>query len=173
MKKTLSYIYAFIGFGALLLIDQLTKYFAKTNLSDGKVVPLIKNVLRFSYVQNTGAAFGMMSGKQVLFIILTFICLFAITFVYVKTPSERRYILLKVTLVVLASGAAGNLIDRLKQGYVDDFIDFYLINFPVFNVADIYVCVSMALLIILIIFVYKEKDLEFLKFKKKDAADDK
>ena len=70
---------------------------------------------------------------------------------------------LLITCTLLVSGAAGNFIDRVRFGYVRDFIYFKLINFPVFNVADCYVTVSVVLLIILILFVYKEDDFEFFK----------
>lgn len=90
-----------------------------------------------------------------------------IIYIYFKIPSDKKYRLLKVILVTLSAGAVGNLIDRIKNGYVDDFIDFYLINFPVFNFADICVCLSMIGLVISIFFVYKDKDMEFLKIRKK------
>ena len=78
-----------------------------------------------------------------------------------------RLPIMLITCTLLVSGAAGNFIDRVRFGYVRDFIYFKLINFPVFNVADCYVTVSVVLLIILILFVYKEDDFNFLKISKK------
>ena len=77
------------------------------------------------------------------------------------------YSKLHISLILIAAGAIGNLIDRVRLGYVVDFFYFSLINFPVFNVADIYVTVSSFYLVILLLFVYKESDLEFLAFKTK------
>ena len=74
--------------------------------------------------------------------------------------------MLTMCIVTLISGAIGNMIDRFKYGYVIDFLDFKLINFPVFNVADIYVTVSMFFVLILMIFVYKEEDIDYIIGKK-------
>ena len=81
------------------------------------------------------------------------------------------YIKLHVALVFITSGAIGNLIDRVRLDYVVDFIYFSLINFPIFNVADIYVTLSTIYLVILLLFVYKESDLEFLSFRTKKFRD--
>lgn len=90
-----------------------------------------------------------------------------IIYIYFKIPSDKKYRLLKVILVTLSAGAVGNLIDRIKNGYVDDFIDFYLINFPVFNFADICVCLSMIGLVISIFLFTKIKIWNFLKLGKR------
>lgn len=169
MKKTLSYIYAVLAFGALTAFDQFTKYLARTKLADGKTFSLIKNALQFNYVRNEGAAWGIMSGKQTFFIILTILMLVLLLVIYIRIPYDGKYIALRITMVTLAAGALGNLIDRMSKGYVDDFIDFYLINFPVFNFADICVCLSMISLVILIAFIYKDNDFNFLKFKSKES----
>ena len=82
-----------------------------------------------------------------------------------ERPSDRKYNKLHVFLTFIASGAIGNMIDRLRLDYVVDFISFVLIHFPIFNVADIYVTVATAFLVILILFFYREEDLRFLSFK--------
>ena len=169
MKKILSYTYAILALGALIAFDQFTKYLARTKLSGGKTFSIIKNALQFNYVRNEGAAWGIMSGKQTFFIILTLLMLILLLVIYIRIPSEKKYIAFKITVVTLAAGAVGNLIARMSKGYVDDFIDFYLINFPVFNFADICVCISMFSLIILIAFIYKDNDFYFLKFKSKES----
>ncbi len=168
MKKKSARIMGIIIFVILVIGDQLTKYFAKTCLTNGRTFDIIKKVLRFNYVKNTGAAWGIMSGKQWFFIILTSVMLAAVIYVYVRTPYEKKYRPLLIILPVLAAGAVGNLVDRIRNGYVDDFIDFYLINFPVFNVADICVCISMITLVLLIIFKYKDNDFDYLKIKKQN-----
>ncbi len=88
-----------------------------------------------------------------------------IAYVLIKTPYQKKYIKLHITLVFIASGAIGNLIDRIRYDYVVDFLYFSLINFPIFNVADIYVTLSSIMLASLLLFVYKESDLDFLFWK--------
>ena len=113
------------------------------------------------------AAWGMLSGRINLFLVFTVIVMLIVTYVIINLPVTRKYMPLLITCTLLVSGAVGNFIDRVRFGYVRDFIYFKLINFPVFNVADCYVTVSVALLIILILFVYKEDDFGFLKLSKK------
>jgi signal peptidase II len=86
-------------------------------------------------------------------------------------PYHKIYIKLHVALVFIAGGAIGNLIDRLRLNYVVDFFYFKIINFPVFNVADIYVTCAAAALVIMLMFVYNESDLEFLSFRTKKFRD--
>ena len=82
-----------------------------------------------------------------------------------KLPRHPKFAFLHVAIAVIIAGGAGNMIDRIRFDYVVDFIYFKLINFPIFNVADIYVVVATIGLMILMLFVYKEQDLEFLSFK--------
>ena len=77
----------------------------------------------------------------------------------------------KILLAVLIAGALGNIIDRVRFDYVVDFISFVLIHYPIFNVADCYVVVSAIVLFCLFLFVYKEEDLEFLSFKRRNSAE--
>ena len=101
------------------------------------------------------------------FLVLTVIMICLITYVVLKMPLIRKYIPVYITCILLAAGAIGNFIDRVRFGYVRDFIYFKIINFPVFNVADCYVTVSVIIFIILILFVYKnEDDFAFLSLKK-------
>ena len=95
--------------------------------------------------------------------ILSVLIVGVITYVIIKMPRTRHMLPFFAVLTVLASGALGNFIDRLTLGYVRDFIYFKLINFPVFNVADIYVTVSVVCFTVLILFYYKEDDFSFLK----------
>ena len=128
---------------------------------------IIGDAFVFSYLRNSGAAWGMLSGKINLFLVFTVIVMLIVTYVIINLPATRKYMPILITCTLLVSGAAGNFIDRVRFGYVRDFIYFKLINFPVFNVADCYVTVSVVLLIILILFVYKEDDFGFLKLSKK------
>ena len=89
-----------------------------------------------------------------------------IGYVLIKLPRNRHFVFLEALLVLIASGAVGNMIDRVQFNYVVDFFYFKLIDFPIFNVADIYVSVSCVLLAILVIFFYKDEDFDFLGKKK-------
>ena len=104
-----------------------------------------------------------------IFLFITCIVVGAIVYIIIKMPCKKHYLPAYISMILLAAGGIGNFIDRLVLGYVRDFLYFKLINFPVFNVADSYVTVGIIMLIILILFVYDEKDFEFLPFiKEKD-----
>ncbi len=162
-KRLITYIISIPVFLILIALDQITKMLAVEHLKGQPPVDIIKDVLQLTYVQNTGAAWGLMDGWKVFFIIITSIMLIAIIFIYVITPMDKKYNIMRALLVILASGAVGNLIDRIVNGYVHDFIYFKIIDFPVFNVADICVTVSMFTLMILVIFKYKDDDFKFIK----------
>ena len=95
--------------------------------------------------------------------------LFLIAFFYIRMPEGKRFFLMRTVAVLLAAGAVGNLIDRMRYSYVVDFLYFKLIDFPVFNVADCYVTVGAVLLAVLILFVYKEEELGFLSLKRQEG----
>lgn len=144
-------------------IDQGTKYLAEHFLKSVWCKPLIPGVLELQYLQNRGAAFGMMKNFRCLFVFFAFavvaLCILAVRLVPGGTSAGgRHFSYLRVCLSVLGAGAAGNLIDRLVHGYVTDFIYIKIINFPVFNFADICVSVSVFVLVLLILFYYKEED---------------
>lgn len=169
-KKFKIYIIPIIAIALLTAFDQLTKFMVVSKFELYESIPVIQNVFNFTYIQNKGVAWGMFQGKRVIFLIITFFVLVNLFFIYNNISDNPKYKFLRVLLVVLTSGAIGNMIDRIKQGYVVDFLDFELINFPVFNVADIYVTVSMAFLLFLVIFKFKNDDFEeIITFKKKKA----
>ena len=149
----------------LIIIDQITKLFAVVKLKNQNPFVLWKGVFELQYLENRGAAFGMLQGKKVFFVLVSVVVLAVIAYVLIKTPYQKKYIKLHITLVFIASGAIGNLIDRIRYDYVVDFLYFSLINFPIFNVADIYVTLSSIMLASLLLFVYKESDLDFLFWK--------
>ena len=157
----------FLGLAALVLADQFTKYIAVIHLKDQPAIPIIDNVLELNYLENRGAAFGMLQNQKIFFVFVAILILIVIGYVLIKAPEKKKYTILHVLLVMIASGALGNMIDRLRFEYVVDFISFVLINFPIFNVADIYVTVATVALVILLLFVYKEDDLNFISFKQK------
>ncbi|MBP3476529.1 MAG: signal peptidase II [Lachnospiraceae bacterium] len=167
LKKKLFLFLDLLGIIALILLDQYTKYLAVIHLKDKAAFNIINGVLELNYLENTGAAFGMLQNQKAFFIFVAIVILSVIAYVLFKTPDDRKYTILHVLLSLIAAGAIGNMIDRIRYDYVVDFIYFVLINFPIFNVADIYVSISTAVLIFLLLFYYKEKDLNFISFKQK------
>ena len=135
--------------GGLIAADLLTKL-AASKLGSREVV-LIPGVLSLSYIENHGAAFGIMQGRQWLLIVISAVIIAAAVVFYIRRIRDIQYRYLRVLIVFLVAGALGNMIDRIMLGYVRDFIYFKLIDFPVFNVADIYVTVSAVLILIWII----------------------
>lgn len=166
-KRVFSLLFYIIGIAVLTELDQITKVLVESKLMGKPDFKVIGDAFVFSYLRNEGAAWGMLSGKINLFLVFTVIVVLLVTYVIINLPVTKKYVPLLITCTLLVSGAAGNFIDRVRFGYVRDFIYFKLINFPVFNVADCYVTVSVVLLIILILFVYKEDDFNFLKISKK------
>lgn len=111
----------------------------------------------------------MFGGGRIFFLVLTVIIMAVLVYITYKLPTTKKYMLMRITIILLGSGAVGNFIDRLFLGYVRDFIYFRLINFPVFNVADCYVTIGLALFIIMVLFIYKDEDFNFLKHDRKGS----
>ena len=119
-------------------------------------------MFELSYLENHGAAFGILQGQKTFFVTMTVIVLIILIFLYIRIPDTKRYTYMRLILILLISGAIGNFIDRCLHNYVIDFFYLKLIDFPVFNVADIYVTTAAVLLILLFIFYYKEEDIDLL-----------
>lgn len=156
------YIIPILCIGLLVALDQITKFIVRTSFALYESHPLIKNVFHLTYIQNTGIAWGMFKNGRTIFLILTVLVLLVCACFYAKIPQNKRFTSIRVCLVFLVSGAIGNMIDRISLRYVVDFFDFRLINFPIFNVADIYVTVSMIVLILLCAFYYHEHEIDAL-----------
>lgn len=142
----------------LLGLDQITKRLAVTHLKGQAAYPLIKGVFELQYLENRGAAFGLMQNQRWLLLGFTVLILGILMFFYRKLPFSKRYLPLRLMGILIGAGALGNMIDRIAQGYVVDFFYFSLIDFPIFNVADCYVVVSVIVAFFLIIFYYDEED---------------
>ena len=170
VKAVRALIYLLI-IAALVVFDQITKYMAVVKLKGQEPYILIPDMLEFRYLENQGAAFSMLQNKQTVFYILTAVFLVAAVFMLRKIPKTRRFNPLIICLLVLCAGAIGNLIDRIIHRYVVDFIYFSVIDFPIFNVADIYVTLSVIFLIILVLFRYKDADFDFLRKKRKQEEE--
>ena len=147
--------------------DQFTKKWALANLGDHQPVPLIEGILEFLRIENHGAAFGILQGQMSFFYIISAAVGIVILYVLLRMPCETRYYPLLITVSFIAAGAVGNLIDRIFRRSVVDFIYFKPIDFPVFNVADIYVTTATAVMMILVLFYYKDEEFDFLKRSRK------
>ncbi len=149
----------------LIALDQLTKHLAVIHLKGSPAVSLIDGVLALKYLENRGSAFGILQDRKIFILFVGVIFMAVIFFFLFKLPSDKKFYIVHILLSAIIAGGLGNMIDRFRIGYVVDFIYFMLIDFPVFNVADCYIVISTIGLFILFMFVYKEKDLEFLSFK--------
>ncbi|WMJ75990.1 MULTISPECIES: signal peptidase II [unclassified Sedimentibacter] len=142
-----------IVFAASILLDQLSKVWAIDVLMDGSSIKVIGDFLRFTYAENRGAAFSILQDQRMFFIIITIVMLGVLSYVFFKTKNISW--LSRLSIAMIAGGAIGNFIDRVRFGYVVDFIDvrfgsFY--NFPIFNIADSFVVCGTILMVILILF---------------------
>lgn len=141
----------------LIIIDQITKYIALTNLKPIGSTIFIKGFMDFTFVENRGAAFGILEGQRWFFVVITVIISVAILYAFFKLPNKKEYMWLRVSFVLILAGAIGNVIDRFFRGYVVDFFEFTFMHWPVFNMADIYVVVGTILFAFLLLFVIKEE----------------
>ncbi|HHU63847.1 MAG TPA: signal peptidase II [Clostridiales bacterium] len=139
----------------IIIVDQATKYWACTVLKPMGAIPVIDGILDFAYVENYGAAFGMLQNAKWFFIVVKVVISAAIIY-YLVTRSVRQP-LLKSSLVLILAGAIGNLIDRLRLGYVVDFIYIKAVNFAVFNIADSSIVIGTILLVYFILFKTDKK----------------
>lgn len=169
MKKKIPFIILhFILVILLTVFDQFTKYLVQTKLPGNDVI-LWDGVFRLTYVQNTGAAWGMFSSMTGILTAVSAVILIAVIVFYCLLPwGIKKLVPLRAICIFVSAGAVGNMIDRIRLKYVVDFFYFELIDFPVFNVADIFITVSMFVLLFLFIFYYKEEDLAFLKKNKNE-----
>ena len=152
MNKKIMYIITILSTAVLLFLDQIAKYLAVLHLKGQAAIPII------------------MQGKKTFFVIGTLIFLVIVGILYHNIPLTKRFTPIRIVAVLIIAGAIGNMIDRVVHQYVIDFFYFKLINFPIFNVADIYVVVACILFILLMLFYYKEEELgqifPFMKSKK-------
>ena len=142
------------GMALLTALDQWTKALAVGHLMNKPPIVLNEGVFQLYYSENRGAAFGVLQGKQLFFFLITLAVLAAAAYMIWRMPAVKRFAPLWISLLLVSSGAVGNMIDRVSQGYVVDFLYFNLINFPIFNVADCYVTVGAFLLVALLFFYY-------------------
>jgi signal peptidase II len=153
-------------------LDQYTKWLACKHLLDkpNKSIVLIKDVFQFQFYPNHGGGLGILEGKILFLLLVGVVAVLSLTILYVRMPKMKRYIPLRICLLSMIAGAIGNMIDRIRLQYVIDFLYFELIDFPIFNVADIFASVATCTLIVLFFFYYKDEDFDMIfdafKFKK-------
>lgn len=142
----------------LIIIDQLTKLWALNSLLPIKRIPIIDGVFSLNFVENTGAAFSMLEGKTVILTVIPLVACIAMAYVLLSGKVKSKVGSWGLSLIL--AGALGNLIDRVFRGAVVDMFDFELINFPVFNVADIAVTIGAVLFFVYVLFFYEDKKSE-------------
>lgn len=146
---------------AALVIDQISKNIITSVLGPKETLPVIKGIFSLTYIQNTGASFGLFHSlpwAQTFFLIVTAITLVALL-TYMVSARKKQGLWLRVCLSLIVAGAAGNFIDRIIFQYVRDFLDFSGLYFPyIFNVADSCLVVGSIMLAIYLLFMHKEKD---------------
>lgn len=184
-KKGKKYtIFSFIAVVLLVVVDQITKLLAVLFLKGKAPFEIIPGVFELKYLENQSAAFGMdpisllhkifsfdifnknpelfLQCKMAFFILFTIIILILFFIIFIKTPRCKRYSYIDYVLIFISAGAIGNFIDRISHQYVIDFLYFKLIDFPIFNVADIYVTCSAFVILFLGIFYYKDEDMDII-----------
>ena len=146
----------------IVAADQVTKYLTVASLALGERIPFLPGLIRFTYVQNTGAAFSSFEGQQWLFALIFVIFTVLLLWEYFKKPMPFSK-LERWCIAAIYGGGLGNMIDRVRLGYVVDMIETEFITFPVFNVADCFItCGCIALMVSLVLF-----NKEFWKDEKK------
>lgn len=148
---------SFVYIALIVILDQVTKFAAKTNLKPVNNIDLIPGIFSLSYVENRGAAFGLFKDNKILLVGVTTLVTIFIIYYIIKYKDVNKYF--RLSLILIAAGAIGNLIDRIVLGYVVDFFHFYIrdvFDFPVFNIADISVVCGTILLTLNMIFVKEQ-----------------
>ena len=166
-NKTIVGIFSFFVVFFLVAIDQFTKKIVALNIPEQGDISVVDGVFKIVYTKNTGAAWGILKNSTAFLSVLS--CVMMIVFIILFFRLDwhiKRQRPLMIIGVFVVSGAIGNLIDRIFLKYVIDFLYFELINFPVFNIADCYITVSMIVLAFLMLFYYKEEDINLIWRKK-------
>ena len=177
-KMLLWSLFTFTGISGLIMLDQLSKAFASSNLKNSDSVTVIKGFFDLTYVENRGAAWGLLSGRISILVIITGILIPVFVFCMLRIYKNKELLdssklksvsLLHFDLILLLSGAVGNFIDRIIKGYVVDFFQFTFFDFPVFNVADCYITIGAVFFIVIYMFLLKDDDITIL-FKGEKAV---
>lgn len=145
-------MYFYLPIVCFLLLDQFVKYLVRTNMELGQSIPIISGIFHLTYIENPGAAFGILANRRLLFLLLTIIIVGIMFYLYFQLRQKKSLTAFSLGLVI--SGALGNFIDRFFRGTVTDLFDLRI--WPIFNIADICICVGLALLCYLLLFKGEE-----------------
>ena len=156
-NRMIKYIIFIVSVSILVFIDQLTKSLASANLKGNAPYVVIDDIVELVYTENTGAAFGILQGKQFLFYILTVVVLIILLVLLHKMEFIAHNVPYFIFLILIFSGAVGNFVDRVKNRFVVDFIYFKPIDFPVFNFADICITCGVILALVATFTIYKNE----------------
>lgn len=143
----------------VLILDQWTKYYIKTTMLPGMSIPVVDNIFHITYVLNPGAAFGILEHQTAFFVIIAMIMLIAALYFYRYIAEQHQ--LMRFGIALMAGGAVGNVIDRIKTGYVVDFFDFRI--WPVFNIADIAIVTGVSFIIFYLLYFSRKEEVEHLE----------
>lgn len=139
---------------AIIIVDQWTKYYIEHTMTLGMSIPIIPDIFHITYILNAGAAFGILEHQTELLVFIALIMITTLIYFYNRIPRTLR--LLHFGLGLLAGGSIGNVIDRVRTGYVVDFFDFRI--WPIFNIADIAIVCGVSSIILTLLFFGKEVD---------------
>ena len=171
-KAILLFVDAIIA-AILIVLDQVIKSkVVEVFTADRSEKKFIPGVIYLVYLKNTGAAFSSFQNQKWLLLLISIVFMAVLAFIMIKLPLRKKFIPANVLFSLVIAGGIGNMIDRIKQSYVVDYLGFdFWRSYPIFNFADICVVVGVIGLFILFLFVYKENDLDFLRFKKAKVAE--
>lgn len=147
------YLVLFFMSGTLVVVDQYTKLMVSLHIPLNYSVKVIEDFFNLTHIRNSGVAFGLFASEQseykaLMFVTISAIAIMAILVIFHQTPKEKKMV--QTGLILIFSGAIGNLIDRSLHGEVIDFVDFFINghHFPAFNIADSCITIGVALMVI-------------------------
>lgn len=143
-------MYYFLIIIAVVILDQIIKKAVVASMALYESIPVLQDIFHITYIHNTGAAFSIMAGKISLLILVPLVMIIAAV-IFMLVMRKKGHPLMMTSVALIAGGGIGNLIDRMALGYVVDYLDFRV--FPIFNLADIAVCVGCGLLILYVLFI--------------------
>ena len=135
----------------ITIFDQLTKYLVNIHIKDSAAIQVIPGFISFRYHENKGAAWGMLADQRWVFMVISTIAIIAIITYLIFSKNKNDSKIFRISLCFFAGGGIGNMIDRVVLGYVIDFLRFDFIVFPIFNVADSFITIGAALMIVSLI----------------------
>ena len=173
-KEKIKWLLIFLLFAVFAFgFDRFTKALVLSNLKGHTPFVLIPGVFELTYFENTGIAWSMLDGQTAFIIGMGVLLTLLVLYFVWRAPTDKKFHVVYILTGLFIGGALGNMYDRLSLGYVVDFLYFSLIHFPVFNIADSFIVVSVILFGIIFLFVYNDEDLEFLNPFSKNKKQDK